>query len=655
MEFLSRVKNSTNNIFSVTQSNLGKTKFDQEDYTNILSHFSSLRDRISTYISKYQNKMNDDDRQIIDQLNECKKKIPMITVWGAQSSGKSAMLNKIFPELKLNLRSCNGLGTRCPIEIHAGPSYQSKIYVRCSRMNEPHYFENLRAAEEYIEKELSKGNTDDICYDAKIILETKHAINICIVDLPGVTNDKNSKSKEFFETHKKEYLMKSDTIILHVVNGTIDPKTDVSASYLENINNEIIKVLTHTDLWAIDNTRSEYLYKCYDPDPKKYSIAIVNNRENETEILNSITLGNITKELIVGSNKLTEIISLKHQQKIFDFMQDFLCYIRQAQDLINAKLNVIGREKPDMQKYAIEFRTFMSNEIKKEFNNGSNLAIELSKIKSNITPEKFHECFKLVPDPTVISKNLEQGNLKQIEGTEGWNDEVQKYIAQLIDDIKKNIIIEHINKFCEILKRNADNVLLKEFNPFTTSASKRIILNMADYYNERKKKLEESIIEMLNNIAIQAYNNCDKNYVKQYLVSLHEDPVRLCFAQISNCSDSDIVRIVKSVKNNDGNEIRRLLETVLKNDLDNIYLAKGKQARPQLKYLWESKSIQINSDIMDILNSYRRTFEEKIIEEIQKINDSDLKEPEDIYTQRNSLLGIYKISDEIVLIIKKYI
>ena len=654
MEFLSRVKNSAN-IFSASQANPGtiKTKFDQEDYTKILDYFSSLRDLISVYISKYQNKSGNDDKKIIGQLNECKNRIPMIVVWGAQSSGKSAMLNKIFPELKLNLKSCNGLGTRCPVEIHAGPSYQTRIYVRSTKLNGLHFFESLSDAEEYIEKELSKESPDSICDNAKIILETKHIININIVDLPGVTNNKTFANEKFFETHKKEYLMKPETIILHVVNGTIDPKSDISAHYLEDVNSEMIKVLTHTDLWKVDHTRSEYLQK-YDDDPRIFTIALVNSNKDEMEILNSIELKNLNKDLIIGSYKLTEIISNMHKQKIFNFMKDFLICIRKAQDIINTKLDVIGRQEPDMSKYAIEFKIFMLEEIKKGFHNGSNLAVELNLIKNDIAPEKLQVCFKLVPEPIIIAQDIENGNINQIKGTEGWNDPVQKYIAVLINKIKEEIIIKYINDFCEILKKNADNILQKEFKPCTIPASKKIISNMEDYHNNGIKDLSKKITEILDNIAIQAHG-CDGLHDKQYLYSIYSDPFRLAFSFISNKSDSEIAKFIKAASNKNSNELSMVLDAVLKNNLDNIYLAKGNQAKLHLKYIWESKCIQINSAIIDILNSYIRSVEAEIKKEIQEIDHSHLKEPENINSQRNSLLGIYKTSDEIVSIIKKYI
>jgi predicted GTPase len=619
-----------------------KVQFKQEDYTNILSYFSSLLDLISKYNSIYQNNSREDDDQIIKQLNECRNKIPVIVVWGAQSSGKSSVLNKIFPELKLNLKSRQGLGTKCPVEIRAGPSYQRKIIIKNMITNTEDIMHTIDEAEKFIDEKFKS----DITIDFKIKCEINHPMNICIVDLPGCVSKTDDLTKERYNKLRKEYLMKPETIILHVVNGTIDPDTDVSTPYLNNINNKIIKVLTNTDLWAIDISKSNSLYE-YDNDPKKYTIAIVNNRENEIEIIDKLELNYLQKELIRGSVRLTEIISREHQQKVFDFMPEFLVCINKARDLIDTKLNLIGRQTPDMKSNAVEFRIFMTTKAKKEFDDGSELAIELNKIKDDIQMEKLQECISIIPKPQILAKELESGSRKQIEGSEGWNDLMQKYIVALVDKIKKETIIGHINKHCNILENYIRKTFRSEYKPCTISASKKIIIGVTQHFSLVRKNIISKITEMLDNIAIEPHNT-DKQYIKQYQIDMHIEVVRKALMFINKQSDP-----LQSCKRFE-QDPQKLLEFAMSDNLDDIYLSKAKQAHSQLINFWKSKCVYIYAAIVDILNNCERLFLEEIINQIQMINYDDLKEPDDINTQRTSLLDIYEISNKIVQIIKEY-
>lgn len=644
---------TVNYLWSYTGLNAGKLadiainkqkrkQFKQEDYTEILCCFSSLIDLISKYNSEYQNNLKEDDKLIIKQLNECRNRIPMVVVWGAQSSGKSSVLNKIFPELKLNLKSRQGLGTKCPIEIRAGPLYQKKIIIKNIATNTEDIMYTIEDAEKYIDEKF-KSN---ITIDFKIKCEVNHPLNICIVDLPGCISKTDNICEERYNKLKKEYLMKPETIILHVVNGTIDPETDVSTPYLVDIQNKIIKVLTNTDFWLNDISKSNSLYE-YDTDPRKYSIAIVNNKENEMEILDKLELKYLHKELIKGSSRLTEIISREHQQKVFDFMPDFLVNINKARDLIDSKLNLIGRQTPDMKLNAVEYRTFMSDKIKQEFCDGSDLAIDLNKIKDGINVEKMEEYISIIPKPQDLAKELKNGSRKQIEGSEGWNDLMQKYIAILIERIKKENITEHINKHCNIIENHIRNVFRTDYKPCTISASKKIIINLSQNFTLIRKNIINEINRMLDNIAIEPHN-IDKQYIKQYQNDVHIEAVRKVLSFINK--QNDPAQICKKYEH----EPQKLLEMAMIDNMDDVYLSKAKQAYSQLIYFWKSKCTYIYSAIVDILNSHERLLLNEIINQIQMINQDDLKEPDDINSQRKSLLELYDISDKIIHIIRQY-
>ena len=603
-----------------------------EQYSKILIMISVLIDLITIFTI---NNENTKDREIINYLNYLRNKIPMIVTFGAQSSGKSALLNKIFTGLKL--KSCNGIGTKCPIEIQAAPTNENKIIVKQMATNTETIVNSLAEAQLYID---SIGG-ESIQYNYKIIIRANYPSTITIVDLPGCVNDPNSEA--YFMYLKNEYLIKPETVILHVVNSAQDPETDISKYYLP-IDNKIIKVLTHTDYWKADKTKMEYLYKL--DKIMKCTFAIVNNLANETEIINSFEIQKMENELIKGSSKLLEIITREHQEKISAFIPEFKECIKQTKILFDNKFEILGRQKPDMRQIIGEFRIYMSEIIKKEFKKGSILAFKLNGLKTNFTVEKLQSFKSIIPKASNLAEELSGGSLNQIAGTEGWNNIVQNWISKLIEKIKQELVIQYAQYYCNIVLEQSIEVLSKEYKPCTNNAVKKIIKSLRKHNNKMVQDTIDEIIKNLDNIAMQPCNS-DTNYVRDYLIDLHVEPVQKVLEYIKE-QHNRIEAIDNALANT-----KKVLETVItENEFNNFYLAKAKNAHIQLLNFWKSKSVYIHDLIIEQLNRYRINFKNLIEKKIQCVTKDQLIEPPDINDQRQLLLNIYDKCDEILELCK---
>jgi len=626
---------------------LRNNNLSNEDYSEILTSFSMLGDLILEYGIKFNN--TGSDTEIIKELSECRDKIPMVLVWGMQSSGKTALLNKIFG---MKLKSCHGIGTRCAIEIHAGPSYSERIIVRDIINGNEIVTQNMEDAEKIIETSVEQNNENGIQVFGKIIYEICNPIRINVLDLPGCVN----KNLKYFEYLKQEYLMKPETIILHVVNGTYDPATDLSAPYLNNVTNKIIKVLTHADSFIGDEQKLQNLY-LYDKESKNYSIALVSNKNkkdnedesNETELFEKLKIGNTNKELIKGSSKLKELMFREYHEKIHEFLPIFKECTNFTKKAIDKKFESVQRQKPDMKNYVLTFKTITLDLINKEFGDGSDLAFKQKALELKFTVNDLRNYDSLIPSEAALAKELKMGIRKQVQGTEGWNDLFQKYVSILICKIKDDLVITYVNNYCDILVNCALDIFNKAKGPFTDQVLDKIRNNLLEYFNEMQQDATKKITEMLNNIELQPCSS-DNNYVCDSNIDLHKDVVKNVLIYISKQINRDEA-LQYSIANID-DVLRKVMKGSETND---FYLWKGKNARTQIINFWKSKCVQIHDSVIEIITKYDRSFEKQIQNEIHMVSHEELVEPEYIVNQRQMLHNIYDISEKIFKIVERYI
>jgi hypothetical protein len=342
------------------------------------------------------------------------------------------------------------------------------------------------------------------------------------------------------------------------------------------------------------------------------------------------------------SSNLMTIVSRDHREKIHNFIPEFRTCMFKENTLIEHKFETIGRQMPDMKQMVGEFRIYMSKLIDKEFNDGSNLAVGLNTIKTELTVDQMRECFsKCVPDHKILANELEKSTLNQIAGTEGWHNLVQKWIGILVSETRDNLIINYVTKYCEILKNQTIKSLHHAYKPCTDSAIDSIIINLEQKHFKLVNKIVKKITDQLDTIATQPYNS-DDNYVRHYLIDSHLHPVQLVLEYIKK--QSNLTQSLEIALNN----TPKILEIVMIDDVyNNFYLAKAKNAHIQLLNFWKSKSVYIHNLVIEKVNKYRIQFKSLIEKQIQVVRDEDLVEPPHIDEQRKSLLNIYNKIEEI--------
>ena len=183
-----------------------------------------------------------------------------------------------------------------PYCLQLGAKHTDKIYIRDYHNKITKHVDSIGDAEKYTD-ELAKVYNHPIVH-AEIIYEKENQTNFCVIDLPGSIDD--PKYQQYFEQLKKTYIDKKETVILHVAKADDDRETDISTKFLGNCQNTIITVLTHADYWKDDKEKMNCAIKHIN-DPRVKSLAIVSNKTNEIELLNSMEIQFKTDKQIIIS------------------------------------------------------------------------------------------------------------------------------------------------------------------------------------------------------------------------------------------------------------------------------------------------------------------------------------------------------------------
>ncbi|MEN2496247.1 MAG: Dynamin-1-like protein, variant 2 [Marteilia pararefringens] len=237
--------------------------------------------------------------------------VPSIVAIGAQSTGKSSLLESIIR--RDILPKGNGLITRCPIVINIVPHHQEKSQNEVEICQETEWAEigqerqiipNINDLKSAIELKMSRNyetnpnlnstfmrgeNSECSAVDQSVThmpLKVKIFSNImpplCIIDLPGLIKVPNKGQPDDIEqiTFRicQDYIQNPNSIILALSPATMDLQTSESLKMAEEYDPEgerTIAVITKLDLLAQDSNDPEILEKYFEAQNLKWRPKIV--------------------------------------------------------------------------------------------------------------------------------------------------------------------------------------------------------------------------------------------------------------------------------------------------------------------------------------------------------------------------------------------
>ena len=189
--------------------------------------------------------------------------VPKIVVVGAQSSGKSSVLESLS---QIELPRGEGIVTRCPIMIQLRKAKEDEYAIIGFQKDGEKAHQRVELGK--IADTLSGLQTKVLASLGKDKLLTKEPIQIkvfrnnapdlTLIDLPGITHQNEADYKEIKEIIQ-EYIEGNETIILLILSATEDAAANEGISLIREKDAEFgkrtIPVFSKID-WALNNSPS---------------------------------------------------------------------------------------------------------------------------------------------------------------------------------------------------------------------------------------------------------------------------------------------------------------------------------------------------------------------------------------------------------------
>lgn len=605
-------------------------------YATVITTMHELCGLIKLYSDNKNN-------ETTNKLKEIYENVPMICFWGNQSSGKSSCLYKMIPQFEKHT-ICTGIGTLCPIEIKLGPIFENKIYIEfLDRSKASIMCKSITEAENKIKDDIGAN----ICTTVKIVQEINNQNNCFIItDLPGYV----TKQEEYFEKIKEIYLSKPNTIIFHTCSATNDPSADFSANYLKNVqNNNVIKVITHTDLWETSPVHINYLDQFIG-----YKMALVNNTENDIQICEKYQERLSRYDYIKGSRNLLYSMMNFQKGKTIEIMPFIKKTIKNVVGLLELELDKFHRSKPNMRDVSSQFKMRNQEHISKLFQaqnteyskniNSLKIILESGKfildfamilqnrqnLENNQTLDNVFD--KSIGSEDKISDDIKMGSRRHIEGTESCHDILKLYVESLLTKIKDHYI-SYIDTRFKILLNYVTKTLVNDDDPFSKDVIKELLTKAREYINSIDIDCKENIDELIESKK----NNPHVNDHRRLEQELYEDLIRKpILSTIEKIRESrDVEAFFSEIDRNLDLFVSKIAK---EHSSENIYKSNARKARKLCKYIWNDSINELNSYVLTITEQYERDVEKYINSEIVNVEHDKFNEPEGIAKKRNLLL-----------------
>lgn len=638
-------------------------KYSPAWYSYLLHKLSLLEYELRNYCVKFE--QNGD--KLFEQLRDARNSIPIVLVFGQQSSGKSELLNKLFG-IDFGLKVGAGLATRCPIEIRAGPWYKDKCYVMDAELkqridcddilrerdsiknNMPavqsySIKDKIQAAQWYIDEKVRSSKD---LLNSIIVMERQSDDEKIIIDLPGC----NSENDAYMQWVKKIYLEKKETIILHVSRAIDDPDNDNSLKYLQDIKNEIITILTHADLWRSDPGKINNLKQIYERGVN--NVALVDSKSPlDDNFLNDLDFRQIEKPKIVGYKNLLSFVQTKLNEKIKQLLPQIEQVLEVAANAIREQFIFIGKEKPNMREVNIQFQIYLEKIIEREIClPGCEFGFKSNELKNMISPAVIYNYNNLIPPCDILAKELKEGSRRQIQGAEGWDSLAKKYIEFMVNEFRQRVVIEFVNIHFYLLSEATNKILSNNYKSCTENIQNILKTKTSSILENYKKDTIAIVNNFLDNIIKNPYNSTENDQYS-YLAEIIKNPMK------------QMIKELYQRKNEKGKYKGNIIDYAYENfdiffkeilpkcDLENdMYKTNAKIADSHLRNFWKDKSKHIHDHIIGILGEQESLFEEEFKKEIRMVSHKDLVEPEQIEQKRIYLKNVLDSCKKILKTIK---
>lgn len=527
------------------------------------------------------------------------KLTPSITVLGEQGSGKSTLLNNLceLPE-ELKLKSCDGMTTKRPTEIHLSPYYENEVFVET--------LSGIVKVESY--EDALNFFDDEEDYNGKIVIKKNHpTLMLRIVDLPGCNNNNKANIKKF----KKEYLEKENTILLHVMIYHADIEANISTKHITGKN--VIKVLTKTD--ECDRKKTIFINRTIE---ENKAVALVNNQKDETKHNNKFI--RICGDYINGTDELRKyVINLSNKiiKKSIPKMKE-IC--DKALEEINILYETINKEYKTKESIINGVKKHITLNVNNVYGkHGTSITKEINIMLNKLDSKKICEWGTSdLPEEDKIKKDLELSGRRTFKGGEGWSPMIKDLIKAGGDNINYNMS-EYVTEFTDML-------------------AEKYINDGVTYYSEFTSKIEEKLKNWIK-FRCETLKKEFLQELKEYIDTITENPV--CGEDIKSSNIEGVINFGKELlrlcieKQIEGAEVNYdILSEINISDFVDEYKDKAKDVRKNFNAFWRLKSNEIHNNFISYFYKYDKKMKEICDISINEIDQNDIVKFETLEAKR---------------------
>ena len=456
--------------------------------------------------------------------------IPKMVVVGAQSSGKSSVLESISG---IELPRGVGIVTRCPIMIQlrcASTEESATIGIQGTEEKNLEKITLGQIAEKLVnyQKKLLENNGKLLltkqCIQLKVF--RNNAPDLTLIDLPGITHQ-NDEDYKVIKDIIKEYIQGEETIILLILSSTEDVAANEAISIIrENepqFGKRTIPILSKID-WAIQNSR----------------MSLVNN------VQTAVTLGCEFQPVLVRNRTQDEIeknvpyeeVRLKEENLInsTEQLKPFLGRYQGINGLIELLVNV---QKEKLLQSKTQLKLTLKNAI-----------IEAEKELEKLPKAcEKREDFNRILDACCKKYNEEKN--KKLKNVQSFMDEKPTYETSLPTKIRRKLE-EHRNNFIQLFYKFFTKEFYINLDKYVEDS---IGLKFVNFYGE------ECIYNILEFEIAKIFESCNTlpDEINEMIVQETESLLKEAFS-INENLQSETLEIYHDIIINNKEECMKLYE-----------------------------------------------------------------------------------------------
>lgn len=556
--------------------------------------------------------------EVADRLKNVIEKAPLILVFGMQSAGKSTLFNHLLFGGQEVFMTGEGMATVCPTEMRCGPQYvmpRNYLYEEGKIVS----FRSYSAAHAYVATRVYRGALNN--YVIHIEVPSKEVFHA--IDLPG----HNAHNGEYIKSVRDQYLIRKETVVLHVIAANSDEENDLCGQYLTP-DMDVIKVYTKVDCVLGDKHAQPVLIE-----KLGRSKCAVFSAKDEARVLASL---NPPANTIKGVAEINQYIRSFLVKKIPAIASEYRANISEILRICSDTLNVLGHQTPNFHSKLYEVRSSIEGRIKEMFSLHDSFKADFDRKISLFLPNVLATYMNCLPSDDELVTEINVSSYGRFLNAIDWDTSAKKYHAQMLEKSLNDSVLPAIDGIVEIYERviiaSYENV---RHSNFAEEAIGRLREHAIDELKSVSAELKDVVTTRVRELVHPSPWSIDQQHNK--VPNVIKEITKVVIAskhQLATMDDQSIALIL--VKN--FSHLIPRCESATKSVV---------AMRESVNETWMRDADTIYNIVFRTIMSTFKVLMTKLVMESQKMTVADIIEKEETVMSRKYHLDVVKICNAI--------